>query len=145
MQIDTWLAPGDARRGWFDPIFRVATSLIFIVGGIGHFGAHDHMLERMRESPWNNAVNMIGDPSWLLWLSGAVFVVFGVTLGLGYFTRLSALLILVTLIPVTITQHIAPGHMGPLFKNIAIMGALLYFYANGPGRFAINRADDTGF
>ena len=44
-----------------------------------------------------------------------------------------------------ITQHIAPGHMGPLFKNIAIIGASLYFYANGPGRFAINRADDIGF
>lgn len=143
MQIETWLAPGDALRGWFDPIFRVSTSLIFIIGGIGHFGAHDYMLERMAESPWNDAVNMLGEPSWLLWLSGAVFVVFGATLALGYLTRLSALLILVTLIPVTITQHIAPGHMGPLFKNTAIMGALLYFYANGPGRFGINRADDA--
>lgn len=140
LQIDNSLAPGHARRGWFDPIFRVATSLIFIIGGIGHFGAHDYMLERMQESPWNSAVNMIGDPSWLLWLSGAVFVVFGVTLALGYLTRISALLILVTLIPVTITQHIAPGHMGPLFKNIAIMGALMYFYANGPGRFAVGQA-----
>ena len=139
MQLDTWLTPGEVFRAWSDPIFRVTTSLIFIVGGIGHFGAHSYMLERMRESPWNDVVNMIGNPSWMLWMSGAVFVVFGFSLALGFLTRISALLILITLIPVTITQHVAPGHMGPLFKNIAIMGALLYFYANGPGRFAISR------
>lgn len=139
MQIDTWLAPGDARRWWFDPIFRVATSLIFIVGGIGHFGEHNYMLERMAESPWRDVVTMIGDPSWLLWLSGIVFVIFGITLALGFLTRISALLILVTLIPVTIAVHVAPGHMGPFLKNVAIMGALLYFYANGPGRFSIDR------
>ena len=139
IQIDTWLTPGEAFQAWVDAIFRVTTSLIFIVGGIGHFGAHGYMLERMRESPWNDVVNLIGNPSWMLWMSGAVFVVFGVLLALGFLTRISALLILMTLIPVTVTQHIAPGHMGPLFKNIAIMGALLYFYANGPGRFAIRR------
>ena len=138
MQIDTWLAPRDAIRAWIDPVFRVATSLIFVVGGIGHFGAHDHMLERMAESPWRDVVNMIGDPSWLLWLSGVVFVVFGITLALGFLTRISALLILVTLIPVTIAVHVAPGHMGPFLKNIAIMGALLYFWSRGAGAYALD-------
>lgn len=103
------------------------------------------MLERMAESPWRNVVTAIGDPSWLLWLSGAVFVVFGITLALGFLTRISALLILVTLIPVTIAVHFAPGHAGPLFKNIAIMGALLFFYANGPGRFAFDRPSPEPF
>ena len=139
-QVDAWLAPGERSRSWIDPIFRIATSLIFIIGGVGHFAAHGSMLERMAESPWRDMVGMIGDPSWLLWLSGAVFVIFGTTLALGFLTRISALLILVTLIPVTIAVHVAPGHVGPLFKNIAIMGALLYFYANGPGRFAIDRS-----
>ena len=138
-RIDAWLAPGEQLRASFDPVFRVTTSLIFIIGGIGHFAAHDYMLERMEESPWRDAVAMIGDPSWLLWLSGAVFVIFGITLALGFLTRISALLILATLIPVTIAMHAAPGHTGPLFKNITIMGALLYLYANGPGRFAIDR------
>ena len=137
-QIDAWLAPGKQLRSWFDPVFRVATSLIFIIGGIGHFAAHDDMLQRMEESPWRGVVGIIGDPSWLLWLSGVVFVIFGITLALGFLTRISALLILVTLIPITIAVHVAPGHAGPLFKNIAIMGALLYFYANGPGCFAID-------
>ena len=137
-QIDAWLAPGEQLRSWIDPVFRVTTSLIFIIGGIGHFAAHDDMLQRMNESPWRDIVGTMGDPSWLLWLSGVVFGTFGITLSLGYLTRISALLILVTLIPVTIAVHVAPGHTGPLFKNIAIMGALLYFYANGPGGFAID-------
>lgn len=50
-RIDAWLAPGEQLRSWFNPVFRVTTSLIFIIGGIGHFAAHDYMLERMEESP----------------------------------------------------------------------------------------------
>lgn len=139
-QIDAWLTPDEQLRDWLDPVFRIATSLIFIIGGIGHFAAHDYMLERMAESPWRDAVAMIGDPSWLLWLSGGVFVTFGITLALGFLTRISALLLLATLVPITIAVHVAPGHAGPLFKNIAIMGALLYLYANGPGRFVIKQS-----
>ena len=142
-RIDAWLAPSERLRKWFDPLFRVATSLIFIIGGIGHFGAHDYMLERMADSPWRDLVSMVGDPSWLLWLSGAVFVIFGITLALGFLTRISALLIFVTLVPVTIAVHVAPGHLGPFLKNVAIMGALLYFYAHGPGRFAMDRSAST--
>lgn len=143
-ELDARLAPPGPFRSWVDPLFRVATSLIFIIGGVGHFAAHSHMLERMAESPWQGAVSYLGDPSWLLWLSGAVFVIFGIMLALGYLTRISALLILVTLIPITITVHVAPGHMGPFLKNIAIMGALLYFYVNGPGSFALDGAGPEG-
>lgn len=135
------LSPSDLVRSCVDPIFRIATSLIFIVGGIGHFAAHSLMLKRIAESPWRNVVGLIGDPSLMLWLSGAVFVVCGTTLALGYATRISAVVILITLVPITIAVHVAPGHLGPLLKNIAIMGALLHFYANGPGQFALGRSD----
>ena len=57
----------------------------------------------------------------------------------AFLTPISALLILVTLIPETIAVHFVPGHARPLFKNIAIMGALLYLHADGPGLFAIYR------
>jgi putative oxidoreductase len=106
-----------------DPIFWLLTSLIFIVGGLGHFGQQQMMLDRMEESPWRDTVAMIGDPSLLLWLSGAVFVIFGVTLALGWMSRLSALLMFVSLVPVTLAIHVVPdsSHVGPLFKNIAIL------------------------
>lgn len=137
-RIDRFLTPSEGARRLADPVFRIAISLIFIIGGLGHFGAHEMMLDRMAESPWRDTIHFIGDPSRLLWLSGVVFVVFGTTLALGLATRLSALVILATLIPITVTIHFAPGHVGPLFKNIAIMGALAFFIARGGGAFAMD-------
>ncbi len=138
-QIDTLLAPAPGWRDLVDPVFRILTSLIFIIGGLGHFGQHQMMLDRMAESPWREVVERIGDPSMLLWLSGAVFVVFGIALALGFATRLSALVILATLVPITVFTHIAPGHVGPLFKNIAIMGALVLLWVRGGGAYALDQ------
>lgn len=128
-----------ASGGFSDVVFRVSLSLIFIVGGLGHFVEHRQMLDRITESPWSNGINAIGNPSLLLWMSGAVFVLAGIALALGFTTRLSSLALFVTLVPITITMHIAPGHAGPLFKNIAILGALVHFMFNGSGAYAIDR------
>ena len=139
-RLENWLTPGPRTSALVDPLFRILTSLIFIIGGLGHFGQHDGMLERMAESPWAPLVNRIGDPSLLLWLSGGVFVAAGMTLALGWMTRASALALFVTLVPVTIAVHVVPdtSHVGPLFKNIAILGALLLLWARGPGAFALD-------
>ncbi|MBI3699014.1 MAG: DoxX family protein [Afipia sp.] len=128
-----------AKSGLSDIVFRVSLSLIFVVGGLGHFVQHRQMLDRIAESPWVNVVNAIGNPSMLLWLSGIVFVVAGAALAIGLIVRLSALALFLTLIPVTIAVHIAPGHVGPFLKNIAILGALIHFMFNGSGAYAIDR------
>jgi len=122
-----------------DPVFRVLTSLIFIVGGLGHFARRDAMLDRIADSPWSELIGRLGDPSLLLWLSGGVFVVFGVTLALGLWARLSALLLAVTLVPVTLALHLAPDQLGPLFKNLAILGALYFIYVRGAGQLSLDR------
>lgn len=127
-----------AKAGLVDIGFRLTVSLIFIIGGLGHFGRADEMLARMEESPWRDAILAIGDPLLLLHLSGVVFVIAGVTLVLGWLTRLSALALFVTLVPITITIHFAPGHVGPLFKNVAILGALALIMARGPGLHALD-------
>lgn len=143
-RIERWLEPGAHLKALIDPLFRILTSLIFIVGGLGHFGQHQMMLERMKQSPWAGTVDRIGDPLLLLWLSGLAFVVAGLTLALGFMTRASALILFVTLVPVTITTHLVPdpSHVGPLFKNIAISGALLLIWTRGPGAYAL---DNKGF
>jgi putative oxidoreductase len=89
--IERWLEPAPSTKALVDPLFRVLTSLIFIIGGLGHFGQHQVMLDRMEESPWAGTVSLIGDPSLLLWLSGIAFVGAGITLALGWMTRASAL------------------------------------------------------
>ncbi len=138
--IGGWLKPGAKTKALIDPLFRVLTSLIFVVGGLGHFHQHDVMLARMEESPWRPVIKMIGDPSMLLWLSGIAFVTTGLTLAVGWMTRASALILFATLVPVTIAIHVVPdtSHVGPLFKNVAILGALLFFWANGPGAYALD-------
>lgn len=142
--IERWLEPGARPKALVDLLFRILTSLIFIIGGLGHFGQHRMMLDRMKESPWAGMVDRIGDPSVLLWLSGIAFVVAGFTLAIGFMTRASALILFVTLVPVTITTHLVPdpSHVGPLFKNIAILGALLLIWGRGPGAYAL---DNKGF
>lgn len=145
--IERWFEPGPRAKAAMDPIFRILMSLIFIVGGIGHFRQHDMMLARIKESPWRDVVGQIGDPSVLLRLSGLAFVVAGATLAVGWMTRASALVLFVTLVPVTVAIHVVPdpSHVGPLFKNVAILGALLLIWARGAGAYAFDKpARQTG-
>ena len=126
-------------RGAAELVFRLATSLIFLVGGIGHFTHSTEMLARIQESPWAAQVQTISDPLILLHLSGAVFIVASLALIVGWSVRLAALAIFVTLVPITLAIHIAPGHAGPLFKNIAILGALVNFFVHGASCCALDR------
>lgn len=121
-----------------DIVFRTLFSLIFIVAGLGHFGQHDAMLADMQESPWFGLVSALGSPSLMLYASGVALVVGGGALLAGFRTRWAALLLFATLIPITITVHIAPGHTGPLLKNVALLGGLIHFAVRGPGAFSLD-------
>ncbi len=138
ISLETYLKAFQRHAPKSDIIFRIAISLIFIIGGMGHFGEHQYMLDRMAKSPWVDLVTVIGDPSLLLWLSGGIFIIAGFALAAGYKTRMAALALFVTLVPITLTIHVAPGHVGPFFKNIAILGALLHFFFSGPGRYSLD-------
>ena len=113
--------------------FRIATSLIFIIGGLGHFGQSQVMMARIEQSPWYDLVLSLGDPLFFLYLSGAVMVPAGIALAVGYRARFASLMLFMTLVPITFVIHIAPDHVGPLFKNIAILGALAHFFTAGGG------------
>ncbi|WP_068300359.1 DoxX family protein [Pararhodobacter sp. CCB-MM2] len=119
-------------------LFRVALSLIFLIGGLGHFMRAEDMLTRIVDSPWHDFVLALGSPLLFLHLSGAVFIIAGLLLIVGYSTRLAALALFVTLVPITFVIHIAPGHEGPLFKNVAILGALLFIAVRGSYRLSID-------
>ena len=63
--------------------------------------------------------------------SGVALLIGGFLLLTNQYTRYAAILLLVLLIPITISvQMQGLETMGPLFKNVAIAGALLFFINN---------------
>ncbi len=138
--VENNLATWATKVRLIDPVFRLSLSLIFVIGGVGHFLAHEYMLDRMALSPWKDHVVLIGDASILLWLSGLVFIGAGTSLALGWMTRLSCTALFLPLVPITFAIHIAPGHTGPLLKNIAILGALAFVFVRGPGSHSMDTA-----
>lgn len=55
----------------------------------------------------------------------------GFCLLIGYRTRWAAVALAAVIIPITLTVQVGQIHtLGPLFKNIAILGGLLFFILN---------------
>lgn len=74
------------------------------------------------------------DPSFLIITTGAVLLAGGFSLLLGIKPRWSALALMGVLIPITLTTQLSLETMGPLFKNVAIMGGLIliFFESSAP-------------
>ena len=119
---------------------RVMGSLIFITAGFNHLFQTEQAAARLEKASFGFLATSVASPELLVLLSGTGLLAGGFLLLAGYQTRKAALLLFFILIPITITMQMGSmATMGPLFKNIAIMGILLFFAANGSVYFGLDQ------
>jgi putative oxidoreductase len=119
-------------------LFRIALSGIFILAGVSHIMQPDQVAGRINKAAFRGFAVLFGDPYLLGLLSGYALLAFGITFLAGIFVRYSALALLLLLIPITITIQIGNGIFhGPLWKNVALFGGLLFFIINNPESYTI--------
>lgn len=119
-------------------LLRIALSGIFIIAGVSHLIHPEGVTQRIQNAHYGSFASFFGNPHFLGILSGYVLLIFGTAFLLGVFTRWSAIMLFLTLIPITITIQMGNGLThGPLWKNIALFGGLLFFILNNPKSFSL--------
>jgi len=112
-------------------ILRVMLSLIFIVASISHFFNTEKTVSRIEQARFGFIGNILGTPETAVILSGIVMLLAGISLLIGFKTKISAIVLIIVLIPITISIQVGQmSTIGPLFKNIAILGGLIFFSMN---------------
>ncbi|MEH6406804.1 MAG: DoxX family protein [Leeuwenhoekiella sp.] len=112
-------------------LLRVLVSGIFLVAGTNHLLHTEKTVIKMEQANFKGIAYFFGEPKWLIILSGIVMLVAGFTFLIGFKTKWAAIILLAVLIPITLTVQVGQiTTLGPLFKNIVILGGLLFFILN---------------
>ncbi len=120
-------------------LLRVLGSLIFIMAGINHFTQGQTVVTRLENADFGYLGTSIASPETLVWLSGLGLLMGGISFLLGWKTRAAAIGLILLLIPITITIQITEeGISGPFFKNMSILGVLIFFLLQGAGHYSLD-------
>ena len=112
-------------------LLRVMVSGIFLVAGLNHLLEVEKTANRIEQANFKGIAHLFGNPEWLIIASGIVMITAGFLFLIGYKTKWAAILLMAVLIPITLTVQVGQiTTLGPLFKNIAIFGGLLFFIIN---------------
>lgn len=113
-------------------ILRIMLSGIFIIAGINHVVFPAQVAKRLMESSVYENVLFFINAELLVSAAGIGLLAGGFLLLFNRYTRIAAILLLALLIPITISVQLQGWQtVGPLFKNVAIAGGLLFFIING--------------
>ncbi|WGF91564.1 DoxX family protein [Aequorivita marisscotiae] len=112
-------------------LLRIMVSGIFLVAGFGHLINIEKTVQRIEMASFKGFALFFGNLELMVILSGIVMLIAGISLLIGFKTRWAAIVLLLILLPITITIQVGQiTSLGPLFKNIAIAGGLLFFILN---------------
>ena len=132
-QIDYHLTEVKAKL-WAVPLGRICFSLIFIFAGIGHFNNGTIGYAAEHGVPFANI---------LVPFSGLLAIAGGLSVLLGYYARVGAFVLILSLVPITLTMHnfwaitdpmMRQMQMVQFMKNLSMLGGaiLIAFYGSGP-------------
>lgn len=118
---------------------RLCLCVIFILAGVGKLLDYENTAKYMESA----GMTMI---PFFLYGAAIVEILGGLSLLLGYHTRVGATILLLFLIPTTVIFHAFWNLEGAeravqminFLKNLGIFGGLLYVLGAGPGRFSID-------
>ncbi len=112
-------------------VLRIMLSGIFLVAGINHVAVPEGVAKRLTASVMYEFFPAFIDPKALVIAVGIGLLIGGLLLLANRFTRYAAMLLLALLVPITVSVQLQGLEtIGPLFKNVAIAGALLFFIKN---------------
>ena len=121
-------------------LLRVLGSGIFLVAGLNHLVDTAKPAAKLAKAPLGYLVTNLVPAETLILLSGIALLIGGLLLLFGYQTRKAALLLMLVLIPITITVQVGGTETtGPLFKNIAIFGILIFHVINGAMYYSVDQ------
>lgn len=113
-------------------VLRVMISLIFIIAAINHLFHPEKVAARLSRAEMSWLVTWMASPRLLVISAGVALLAGGIGLLSGFKTKLSAVLLILVLIPITLTVQVSnPEGLGPLFKNVGLLGGLIFFAING--------------
>ena len=106
---------------------RILTSLIFLYAGMGHVFQANKILGKFSKSQFYSFMPDANLTLILIYISGMVMLVAGALLAAGWYQKMAATILLLVLIPITISVQLDNlNDLGPFFKNAAIAGSLLH-------------------
>jgi putative oxidoreductase len=104
---------------------------IFLVASLSHLFNIEKTLQKLDQASFKGIAYLFGDPVYMIILSGIAMLLAGLSLMAGFKTKWAAIVLAACLIPITLTVQVGQtASLGPLFKNIAIFGGLLFFILN---------------
>jgi putative oxidoreductase len=121
------------------PLGRILFAATFVIASFGNFSSATIAYAAHQGVPWANV---------LVPLSGILALVGGISVLLGVRARLGALLLVLFLVPVTLTMHRFWGLADPamarlqqimFMKNLSMLGGALLIMHFGAGPFSFDR------
>ena|SRR5579862_3282532 len=119
-------------------IGRILFGLLFVMAAFGHFSSQEIAFAAAQGVPLASVI---------VPFSGLMALLGGLSIALGYKARAGAVLVILFLVPVTLTMHrfwaatdpfLAQDQMAHFLKNVSLVGSALFIFHFGSGPLSLD-------